>query len=136
MVPRTLLALPRCCTARSKKVGCSLRLVCMATLILRRVSCSKYFCRDFDKNVPPGRDAVATRPQHGDINHESERTETTDGDGRAAGEGTAGGRSRDVAAVAAGGGPAHGASPQAGAPGMARAQAELRSDGATGRLAP
>src|SRR5665213_4406048 len=47
MVSRTLLALPRCCTARSKKVGCSLRLVCMATLILRRVSCSKYFCRDF-----------------------------------------------------------------------------------------
>src|SRR5665213_1507846 len=213
MVSRTLLALPRCCTARSKKVGCSLRLVCMATLILRRVSCSKYFCRDFDKNVPPGRDAVATRPHHGDINHESERTETIDGDGRrdgeeadagagseadegvlppeqahletvsgrwgrgigasaegpaqraaqaggpasagagplcggtlrrlradadgrAAGEGTAGGRSRDVAAVAAGGGPAHGASPQAGAPGMARAQAELRSDGATGRLAP
>src|ERR1039458_171357 len=34
-----------------------------------------------DKNVPLGRDTVATRPQHGDINHESERTGTNDGDG-------------------------------------------------------
>ena len=37
---------------------------------------------ELDKNVPLGRDAVATWPQHGDINNESERTETIDGDGR------------------------------------------------------
>src|ERR1019366_9763928 len=34
-----------------------------------------------DKNVPLGRDTVATRPRHGDINHELERTGTNDGDG-------------------------------------------------------
>src|SRR5712671_3413257 len=59
-----------------------------------------------------------------------------DADGRASGEGKAGGGSRDVAAVAAGGRPAHGASPETKAPAMARAQAELRGDGATGRVAP
>ena len=36
---------------------------------------------ELDKNVPFGRDAVATRPQHGDINNESERTGTIEGDG-------------------------------------------------------
>ena len=36
---------------------------------------------ELDKNVPMGRDAVATRPQHGDINNESERTGTINGDG-------------------------------------------------------
>src|SRR5882724_5592351 len=161
-----------------------------------------------DKNVPMSRDALATRPPHGDINNESERTETIDGDGRrdeggadagagggadggglppeqahletvsgrwgrgvgasaagpaqcaaqagrpagagagplcggtlrrlrpdadgrAAGEGKAGGRSRNVAALAGGRWQAHRASPQAGAPGMARAQAKLWGDGAT-----
>jgi len=38
------------------------------------------------RNVPIGRDALATRPQHGDINNELERTETIDGDGRRDGE--------------------------------------------------
>lgn len=53
-----------------------------------------------------------------------------DAHGRASGEGKAGGGSRDAAALAAGGGPTHGAPPQASAPAMARAQAQLRGDGA------
>src|SRR5277367_5067211 len=41
-----------------------------------------------DKNVPLCWDALATRPQHGDINNELERTETNDGDGGRDGRGT------------------------------------------------
>src|SRR5260221_3887714 len=43
---------------------------------------------ELDKNVPLGLDAVATRSQHGDLNNESERTETIDGDGGRDGEET------------------------------------------------
>ena len=59
-----------------------------------------------------------------------------DADGRASGEGKAGGGSRDVAALAAGRRPAHGAAAQAKAPAMAGTQAVLWGDGATGRVAP
>src|SRR6185503_11175657 len=55
-----------------------------------------------------------------------------DADGGAALEGKAGGGSRDLAAVAAGGREADGASPQAGASAMAGTQTVLWSDGATG----
>src|SRR3989304_5721126 len=55
-----------------------------------------------------------------------------DTDGRATVEGKAGGGSRDAAALAAGGGPAHGETTQAKAPAVAGTQALLWGDGATG----
>src|SRR5487761_1963540 len=110
---------------------------------------------ELDKNVPIGRNALATRPPPGDLNHEPERTETIDGDGGRDG----GGADAGAGGGADGGGcrqsqriwkrhPAdgdaglvprrrgqRGASPQAGASAMARAQAVLWRDGATGRVA-
>src|SRR5260221_13691882 len=63
MVSKTRLALPRCCTARSKKVGCFSRLGCMMLLILspRHLFKSKKTFAEISFTVT---DAVGTDEQY------------------------------------------------------------------------